>query len=274
MSPITITPVYPGAAVGVGVQISLASNFIGPLPAPVSWQVQLVSPTSEVDYFRWTAANQATLPSAVLQLGITGGELGFFDGDAPVEGQPVTVRAQLLDASGQVDAGETSLPFTRSGELAYQQQQLSGQGTGGFTSQDRAALTQVQTSTAVTSLLNLSTLELLPSSAPSAPVNAVLDLAIFGVIVRLTHVPPQLEPQTPDGDYWVKTLAVVRIFRGQDMWLRIPIHSSSKMIMLTGGDQLQVGIPLVVIEEWVHSITLQVDFDDGVEGEVYLMHTP
>jgi hypothetical protein len=114
----------------------------------------------------------------------------------------------------------------------------------------------------------------LGSGSADLPINANLTTPVFGVIVRLTSIPPELEAQTPDGDYWVKTLAVVRIFRGSDLWLRVPIHTSSKLINLWI-EGLSLGLADAVLQAgWLLDLTLQTTFLPGVTGDVFLMRVP
>ena len=104
-------------------------------------------------------------------------------------------------------------------------------------------------------------------------VNAQLPNPCWGVIVRLAEVPEELQPQTPDGDYWVKTLAVIRIFRGADMWQRIPIHTSSKLYSLLDAS-IVAGITGVTATQWFLDLSVQVSFLPGVTGKVFLMLLP
>jgi len=82
-----------------------------------------------------------------------------------------------------------------------------------------------------------------------------------------------LSPITPDGDYWVKTLAVVRIFRGSDLWMRVPIHTSDKIVPLTG-EGFAAAVVEVLTNLWLLNMSVQVSFLEGVLGEVFLMHFP
>jgi len=107
-----------------------------------------------------------------------------------------------------------------------------------------------------------------------SPIGADLTTPVFGVIVRILSFPEELLPQTPDQDYWVKTLAVVRVFRGSDIWLRVPIHTSSKLINLWV-EGIALGLADAVLSAgWLLDLSIQVDFLEGVTGQVLLMRLP
>jgi hypothetical protein len=115
---------------------------------------------------------------------------------------------------------------------------------------------------------------LLGTGSSTSPVAGNLTTPVFGVIVRLTAIPETLTPQTPDGLYWVKTLASVLIFRGSDIWLRVPIHTPSKLINLWV-EGISLGLADAVLNAgWLLNLTIQVFFLEGVEGEVFLMRVP
>ena len=145
---------------------------------------------------------------------------------------------------------------------------------GGLTDAQALQLQQTQEATWPQHLVDQLTTVNLGTGSSSSPINANLGSPVFGIIVRITAVPSDLHPQTPDDNYWVTTLAVVRIFRGSDLWLRVPIHTSSKLINLWM-EGLALGLADAVLSAgWLLNLTLQTSFLPGVEGQVLLMRVP
>jgi hypothetical protein len=95
----------------------------------------------------------------------------------------------------------------------------------------------------------------------------------MGVIVRIATVPPEFHVNTADGDYWTKGLAVVRIYRGTDLWKRVPVHTSSKLITFVD-EGLVAAVTSVLPLQWLLQISVQVSFTEGVTGQVFLMNAP
>lgn len=152
--------------------------------------------------------------------------------------------------------------------------QSQAQGSGGLTTDQALQLQQVHDSTApLISLDPLTLVDLTPGGPSAGPINAQLPTPIFGVIVRLASVPPELTPQTPDGDYWLTTLAVVRVFRGADLWQRVPVHTSNKMVPLEG-EGFVSAVAAAFTNLWLLQMSIQVTFLPGVTGTVFLMRFP
>jgi hypothetical protein len=105
------------------------------------------------------------------------------------------------------------------------------------------------------------------------PVTQFLVAWNFGIIVRLTTIPDGLAPITPDEQYWLPTLATVRLFRGNDLWLRVPIHTPTKLIPFAN-ENLIVALSAITPTQWALQLTVQVNFLPGVEGQVFRMVFP
>lgn len=144
---------------------------------------------------------------------------------------------------------------------------------GGFTDADRQLLTTIGDSTVLDHVLDTLTLIGLTPGPVGGFVGAQLPNAVWGILIRLANVPENIHPQTPDDNYWVPTLATVRIFRGSDLWLRIPIHTSSKIINLAN-EGVDVAVTNLTATTWLLNMSLQVNFLVGVTGEVFLMKLP
>jgi hypothetical protein len=190
-----------------------------------------------------------------------------------------TTRVQMLLWDGQVgtsnvlDSGQLDAKADWTTGLSPQLSKTVTTG-GGLTAEQAQALDRVDQSVGIANPVGSLATPSLGVAPPGGFIGAQLPTPVFAIIVRITEVPLWLEPQTPDGDYWVKTLATVRVLRGSDLWLRVPIHTSSKFVFLWGeglGLGLQAFGPLV---GWLLDMSVQVQFGDGVAGEVLYMRVP
>src|SRR5215471_3514522 len=269
---LTLVPHANQNVVGPGVPIQVTSTLpSSSFPPPVTMVVDffLVSaPTTRVDTIHISNWSQSLIvpmltsaaPSVIAQpLAVT---------------QETAITAQLTAQSSTgtfLDTGTSTTTWDLTAGERFIPQQTTG---GGLTTEQALQLQQTQQATWPQFLVDELGLTLLGTGSSGFPINATLEFPVFAVIVRLTRVPEDLAPQTPDDNYWVKTLAVVRIFRGSDLWLRIPIHTSSKMINLWV-EGLALGLMDAVLSAgWLLNLTLQTSFLPGVEGQVLLMRTP
>ena len=110
-------------------------------------------------------------------------------------------------------------------------------------------------------------------SPPGGHIQTSLISWKYGVLVRMTQIDPALVPQTPDNDYYVKTLAVVRVFSGTDVLLRVPIHRSSQIVPLEETANL-LQLALASLGLWKPGLTLEVDFEANCAGHVFLLDRP
>lgn len=189
------------------------------------------------------------------------------------EAEPIDVNVTIQTEGGgpAQDTGSQQLSWSNTAGLPYL---LQGQGQSGLTPTEATQLEQTQQATWPEHLVDQLLVTDLGQGSSTQPIAANLTSPVFGVIVRITGLPPELLPQTPDQDYWVPSLAVVRIYRGSDVWLRVPIHTSSKLINLWV-EGLALGLADAVLSAgWLLNLTLQVTFLPGVTGEVLLMRVP
>lgn len=273
--PITVTPPAPGLVVGPGVHVGWASDFIGPLPTGSHVDLNVYGPTPG-EQLVWSTRHTTTTINGFLPIMLHEQSVStLLTVNVLKDGQTALVQVVLYDPSDNViDTGQANLPWSSTaalGQQAYLQPTDTG---GGLTTEQSQQLQQTHDSTWPQFLVDNLTLAPLTSGPTGNPVAANLTSPVFGVIVRLANVPADLQAQTPDGDYWVPTLAVVRIYRGSDMWLRVPIHTSSKLINLWV-EGIALGLADAVLNAgWLLNLTLQCWFREGVTGEVFLMRVP
>ena len=274
--PITITPPPPGLSVGPFVALKVSSDFIGPLPTGSFWHVFLgygveLNPLQTILEVR---APTATPQSSVfLGKSSANSSVVSFNDRAFKDGDQVLVTVLLESPTTVTDSGAITLPWQADiGQLQLPDQIQETTG-GGLTEEQALELSETHASTFPDQLVDNLTLIALTTGPSPGPINANLLDTTFGVIVRIATVPPDLLPQTPDGDYWVKTLAVVRIYRGSDMWKRYPIHTSSHLISFLD-DSVVASVTAVTATQWLLNMTLQTTFLEGVTGEVFLMRFP
>jgi hypothetical protein len=271
--PITIVPPNNQVSmpIGPGSQLVANTNFIGPLPDGTHWSIQLTS-DSEGAHILAFSSFFSTAHQVFPQIGVnTPGWSWSWPGLAGIaEGGTAFIQAELQDPSGTViDSGTASFPWSQ-GAAGLAIQEAQG---GGFTADDRAALNITAAWAALDTFITQLVLEDLGTAPPGGQLAAQLPEWRYGIIVRLTEIPSTLLPTGPDLDYWVKTLASVRIFRGTDILHRIPIHRSSQIIPFEGNGMI-LQFPAIALDLWAPGLTVEVDFLPGVAGQAFLMKLP
>lgn len=271
--PITLTPTEPGGFIGLGLPIQLQSDFIGPFPSGTHWDINIgVQTADQAPNMSFTI--QATGNPTITRLPVNFVQLGALNTQWPTDGTAVKVQVTLIDGSNNViDEDIKDATWTGTQAVPEQLRQTSTGGGSGLTPTQALQLEQTHAATWVDQLVDALTTTPLAGDPNTGFVGINLRTPVFGVIVRMTQIAAGLEPDTPDGDYWVKTLAVVRVYRGQDLWVRAPIHTSSKLVNLwTEG--LYMGLTGLVGDSWLGDLSLQVTFLPGCNGNVILMHVP
>lgn len=272
--PITISPQNPSGLFGPGLTTQLQSSFIGPLPSTTIWTLTATRPADEAFVYTNSFRNNSNPVQFTphVQSSLTTNE---SDPSLVVdEGLAVNLNATLQTQGGGAadDSGTGTAIWTNTAGLTNVIQHQGGSG-GGLTDVQAQQLTEVHSSTVIDQVVNAITLTEISPGITGDPVSAFLPELVFGVIVRIANVPIELVPNTPDGDYWLPSLAVCRVFRGSDLWLRVPIHTSSKLISFWT-ENLLVGISAVTFTEWLLNLSVQVTFRAGVTGQVFLMRFP
>lgn len=270
--PITILPPVP-SGVGPGLLVQLQSNFVGPLPTGSTWVLNITPQGSESAYMvTGTAVTQFLTGDPQIGLPFQGWEWGYPGRGTAQPGAPVTIAVTLNEPGNPVpiDSGAITVPWDPSTGLPAL---LQEQGKGGLTDVQAEQLAAVNAEIAPVLSLDGLTLSSLTGGVPVDFVAAQLPNAVFGVIVRLTQIPDELRTIEADVNYWRMTLAAVHIYRGTDLWLRFPIHTSNRMCPLP-----QEGLATTVAENeltaWLLQMSIQVTFAPGVLGEVLLMEYP
>lgn len=273
--PITITPTSPGGIWGPGLPLKVQTDLIGPLPSTTVWTIAWQQQNSEEPTFQVGWNNNSNPVTFVW--GTQPRDNSWTQTNRGIQdGAVVTINATVQESGGGPanDSGTGQATWSTDAGLGNLILETGGSTGGGLTPTQSTQLEQTHDSTWPQFLVDNLTLQSVTNGPTGNPVAANLTAPVFGVIVRIANVPADLLPQTPDGNYWIPALAVVRIFRGADLWLRIPIHTSSKIINLWV-EGLALGLADAVLNAgWLLNLTLQAWFREGVTGEIFLMRVP
>lgn len=245
---------------------------MGALPTGAFWQFAYTQPVSEIQLH----TSRKNLNANPVSTTWDGGAVDQVDQDFPAAVQEqgdIRLTVTLFQDSGGVvvlDQGSGTFKFNGTGGLAGL---IKQQGQGGFTENDRAQQQLIFDATVPTISVDTTVPITKPPSPPGGVTSAQLPLPIFGLIIRITSVPSDIVSTTPDGDYFFPSLAVATIFRDTDVWLRVPVHTPSKVIPLFG-ENIQAAVANALALHWIAAMTYQVSFRDGVSGTVTEMHFP
>lgn len=274
---ITIPPAGPNGttAFGPGITVSLHTEVLGPFPSGSHFVVGFfASSDTENPYLSYQVQTQ-TSDATLMILGDEGNQLVSAPARQFYEGETVELVTTFVQGSNGavLDQGGAFAQWSTTSGLGQQiQQKRSGQG-GGLTSEQSTQLLETWQSTAQV----ISVDSTIPTSAGTAPpggfVSAQLPVPCFGIIVRITQIPPDLVLGTPDANYSMQSLAVASFFRGSDLWMRVPVHTSNKMIPLFG-DVITAAVATAIAATWLLNMSYQVAFRVGVAGEVIEMRFP
>jgi hypothetical protein len=274
--PITVSPQTGTVIWTPEIQVNWSSDFVGPFPTGSFIQFELQNVGGETTTWRGTKINPNHQGSfTLLHPGFDQLDTNAITGQAVDAGTQMHIVTTLFDNNTNViDSGVSDpLPWQPTANLPQQIFAQPAPTGGGLTPVQAQQLADVHAAAVPTQLLDALTLDNLTPTGPTDFVGADLPSAVFAVIIRLATIPAELLPTTPDGDYWVKTLAVVRIFRAQDLWQRVPIHTSSHIVGLPN-PFLALGLTALFGTAWPLQLSLQVTFLEGVTGEVFLMRVP
>lgn len=272
--PIVITPLPPASTFTPAQGITWSSDFPGPLPVDSQWNVKLSTDT-EGQQVVWQAvfSTQGLRDGSARLMQTVQGVTGAGSAIA-VNQAPVSVIVELTDRGIVQDSGLTTRPWDDATGLPSQIALLPTASSSGLTPSQAQELKESRDATWPAHLVDQLAVQSLGVGNSQLPIAANLDTPVFGVIVRLNTIPAGLSPQTPDQLYFTKTLASVLVFRGSDIWLRVPVHTPSKLINLWI-EGLALGLADAVLNAgWLLQLSLQVFFLEGVAGEVLLMRTP
>lgn len=275
--PVVITPSSPGRLFGPGLEINLVSDTTAVVPSTAVWQVQ-VNEIVEVGPGRILHALQWRVPSKDTFVTWYGGDSHQTDqayGQAVTAGTTVRISAQLTESASTgtvIDQGQADVTFEPTAGLADVVVQQGGKGQG-LTQEQSQQLLETWSSTAQVISIDSTVQVSGGTHPPGSVVSADLPVPVFGLIIRITEVPDDISFITADGAYSVAGLAVVNIFRGSDVWMRVPIHTQSKVISLFS-DVVTAAVATVIPATWLLRMSYQVAFREGVGGEVIEMRFP
>lgn len=185
------------------------------------------------------------------------------------------MKLTIQSSAGTFDDGTvTGLTYNPTALLPELLRELTTQvPVGALTEEQSLQLSETHASTfpaiGVASLI----LQELTSGPAGGVVSQNLLFWIYGVLVRIATVPPEFRVNTADNDYWVKSLAVIRIYRGADVWKRVPVHTSSKMVNFVE-EGIVSAVAAILPIQWLVGLSVQVSFAEGVTGQVFLMTQP
>jgi hypothetical protein len=268
--PIVIDPI-PGSVVSPAQTLVVRSDAIGPIPPGSFIQIDLFPVGSEQPCGGWTIPISSSVQNVKLSQEHHNRQTMFSS--PPLNGA-VTMKLTISSDSGVFDDGTvTGLTYNPVGLLPELLRELSVGSSGGLTDTQATQLEQTHASTFPTISMDAMLLEEISSGPQGGVVAAQLGAWIMGVIVRIANVPPEFHVNTADGDYWTRSLAVVRIYRGSDLWKRVPVHTSSKIITFVD-EGLVAAVTSILPLQWLLQISVQVSFAEGVTGQVFLMSAP
>lgn len=299
--PIQIAPAPDLTTIGPGLPIQLQSTFIGPFPSDAQWHLDI---NLDADFNKpFLGYNHPCTGPIVSMTMLTSPDWNEQrKGWTPIENRIVYVEARITTNTGTIDSGTRSdLHWDTQTGLGYQIRALAGQGQtqGGFTAEDRALLTTTEQRTTLlgevgqlivqtasgplpftlADLFSRNSLDRLifeeMTNGPTCtPVRINLaPIAQYAITVRVTTIPDDIVFKTPDGEWAFPDLAVLRIFRGQDLMFRRGIHEptfETEAPWEWGANILNknlLGVPPPATRVWV-------DWRDGCCGQVFIRHMP
>lgn len=273
--PITITPENPAGLVGPGLAMRLESSLPGPFPSSAVWTFTFVEPTDDIIFYEGQL--HQTSPIVFLTPGITIGWSPQLDlqQDALLEGASVNLNANVQLAGGGPadDTGSATAHWSSQTGIPALTKFYAQQTGGGLTPTESQQLQGTYDSTFPQLGVDLTIPVTGSPSAPGGQISGDFPVPAFGLIVRILSVPEGLVPNTPDGGYWTPSLAVVRVFRGSDLWMRVPVHTETKMIPLFT-DVVTAAVSTLTAVTWVANMHYTVYFREGVVGTVTEMRFP
>lgn len=269
--PIVIDPL-PGNVLAPTQVLVVRSDVIGPPPPGSSIQIDLFPVGSEQPCAGWVIPFPSSIGS--VKLSFEHQNRQNLSSSPPLNGA-VTMKLTIQSSAGTFDEGTvTGLVYNPVGLLPELLREQSLTTTGGvFTPEQSQQLEETHAQSWLSTTIDALTLSEISDGPQGGVVAANLAFWIFGVIVRIATVPPEFHVNTADGDYWTRSLAVVRIYRGIDLWKRVPVHTSSKIVSFVE-EGLVVAVSSATMTQWLTQISVQVSFAEGVTGQVFLMRTP
>lgn len=270
---IVLIPNAPIDIFGPGIQWQLHAGVPSPLPSTATWDVEVLAGDNQYRVFgvRFISTSNPTLITPFVAPVTSNGQNNLT---AAPDQTGAHVYVTLQEEGGGAAQASGDIPVTwdtTAGMVNVLQHQVAT--GGGLTTEQAQQVQETWQSTAQVIAVDST----LPASAGIAPpggvISAQLPVPCFGLIVRITQLPPEITLNTPDGNYAVPSLAVATFFRGSDLWMRVPVHTSSKLIPLFG-DVITAAVATAIAATWLLNMSYQVHFREGVAGEVIEMRFP
>lgn len=266
--PIVIDPV-PGNVIAPSQVLTVRSDVFGPIPPGSNIQIDLFPVGSEQPCAGWAIPISNTVQP--VKLALEHHNRQNMSSAPPLSGN-VTMKLAITSTAGTFDEGTvTNLIYNPVGLLPeLLREQASSTSGGALTELQAQQLEETHASTFPAISLDALLLQELTNGPQGGFVGAQLAAWIAGVIVRIAEVPPEFRVNTADGLYWVRSLAVVRIYRGTDLWKRVPVHTESKLIDFQE-EGLVSAVTSILPLQWLLQMSVRVHFAEGVTGRVFLM---
>jgi hypothetical protein len=294
--PITITLPPPHQNIGLGVPVQLATSIATPGPTPLTWQFGVYTDT---DFTQTAFFQSVTNQSASTSFILAQGERPWFFGytAVPAVTDTVHIRARLFADDGTLlDTGTLNAPWTKDAEAQLLTVQPTAEATLNPTQSQQltdserrtrvlgepnALVVETPSGPATLTLADLFsrntldrlTLDEVTNGPTCAAVRANFSFFYYGVIVRVTTIDPELEPRTPDAQWYFPDLAVLRIFRGADLQYRRGIHTPTFLTEQAWEFQWNIRNVLDVLGVPPDN-TLAVDWRPGCCGQVFFLKWP
>ena len=307
--PISITyppgqldPVAPNPPIlGPGLTAILQSDFIGPFPSDAQWNYEVDLQPDLIGRV-YLFQRPCTGPITTIDMLATNQWTVTRGPDFATQGRTVELDARIITSSGTIDSGHATVRWETQiglGQQAYLLSTIESQGQGGFTAEDRQLLIDTEARTTLlgepgelvsmqasgpvpmtlASLFSINSLDRLfleemTNGETCDPVRINLaPILQYAIVVRVTTIPDDIQFRTPDGEWSFPDLAVLRIFRGEDLVFRRGIHTptfETEAPWEWASNPLNknlFGIPPPATRVWV-------DWRSGCCGQVFIRHTP
>lgn len=299
--PISVTSPA-GTTIGPGVGINLRSDLVGPISPTWTWRLRVVRPTDEQNIVVlespvWSVDDHQVhlvVEGDPLNLGQT---TGYAQQVSANTNDNVNLTVQLVDELDAVhDSG--ALGTYRWDTSTSSSRRLASSAGGGLTPEQAAQLDAIDGRTqligepgdlvvegasgpapsTLAAIFSRSTLDRLTLFEVTAgetcePVRANYAAWFSSVIVRVTTIDPTLTPKTPDHEWYFPDLAVLRVFRGGDLYFRRGIHTPTFFEQNPWEWGWQI-LNQTQILGAPPDLTVAVDWRPGCCGRVFLVALP
>lgn len=282
--------------VGPGQLLRISTQVFGPFPTDTRWRLRIGTDPEGIN-----PLFTITIPFDEVRIATT--QLyNFNQGETvlqlplsqPAHGQAVHVIAELVTDTGVMDSGAVTTTWDATSGLGAQIY-ASPSGQGGLTDQQAQQLANTDRRTQVLgeptdlvvegpsgplpatlaqlfsrTTLDRLTLDEVTNGPTCEPVRAAFSFWYFGVIVRVTTIAEDLIGKTPDRQWYFPDLAVLRIFRGQDLQFRQGIHTPTYLTERAWEFHWNIRNTLDMLGVPPDN-TLAVDWRQGCCGQVYFL---